>query len=106
MAGFLVQISAVQHLLGIHDFPLIFYHVLYLRRFVDQQKLEDNERKIFPLHLDLRCFSQSGQLVPSTRKNYKYNEQSDEGEFRSKGRTGENHPTEKRQLRQVFPLNR
>lgn len=106
MAGFLVQISAVQHLLGIHDFPLIFYHILYLRRFVDQQKLEDNERKIFPLHLDLRCFSQSGQLVPSTRKNYKYNEQSDEGEFRSKGRTGENHPTEKRQLRQVFPLNR
>lgn len=102
MADFLVQISVVQHLLGIHDFPLIFHHVLYLRGFIDQQKLEDDERKIFPLHLGLRCFSQSGQLVPSTRENYKYNEQSDEGEFHSKGRTGENHSTEKRQLRKVF----
>lgn len=84
MAGFLLQISIVQHLLGIHDYPLILYHILYLRGFVDQQKLEDNERKIFPLYLDLRCLSQSGQLVPSTGENYKYNEQSDEGEFHSK----------------------
>lgn len=102
MAGFLLQISLVQHLLGIHDFPLILHHVLYLRGFIDQQKLEDNERKIFPLHLGLRCFPQSGQFVPSTGENYKYNEQFDEGEFHSKGRTGGNHSTEERQLREVL----